>query len=285
MVLELRMPHKPFTKEVVDTIIISDVHFGSELSLSTTLRLALERFSFKRLILNGDIFEHLNFEPRISMRPINQIGYERKNRLNKNQFELIKEILALGKKSCEVVWIEGNHDDGLNAIFSSLMGVTVLQEYMWDYGGKHHLALHGDQFDHFLQTNPFISYVATLVYEFIQSFGEPTKRFCWFLKRTTKKYNRAISSVGDNAIRYARSKGADYVFCGHTHYAEQRLEDDVRYYNSGSWTEAPCHLITIGEKGVQIHAFSEHGEWEHTLSPADGTTDWYLAKTALAGKK
>ena len=48
------------TKEKIDTLILSDIHFGSELCNAELLLEILSRFNFKRLILNGDIFDHLN---------------------------------------------------------------------------------------------------------------------------------------------------------------------------------------------------------------------------------
>ena len=50
------------TKEKIDTLILSDIHFGSELCNAELLLEVLSRFKFKRLILNGDIFDHLNLE-------------------------------------------------------------------------------------------------------------------------------------------------------------------------------------------------------------------------------
>jgi UDP-2,3-diacylglucosamine pyrophosphatase LpxH len=49
-------------KEKIDTLILSDIHFGSELCNADLLFEVLSKFKFSRLILNGDIFDHLNLE-------------------------------------------------------------------------------------------------------------------------------------------------------------------------------------------------------------------------------
>jgi UDP-2,3-diacylglucosamine pyrophosphatase LpxH len=48
--------------EKIDTLILSDIHFGSELCNAELLFEVMSKFKFRRLILNGDIFDHLNLE-------------------------------------------------------------------------------------------------------------------------------------------------------------------------------------------------------------------------------
>ncbi|MFN4917762.1 MAG: hypothetical protein ACK5HH_09960, partial [Ignavibacteria bacterium] len=45
--------------EEVDTLIVSDIHLGSEVSRSKQLLDVIKQFQFKRLILNGDVFDDL----------------------------------------------------------------------------------------------------------------------------------------------------------------------------------------------------------------------------------
>ena len=40
---------------------------------------------------------------------------------------------------------------------SHLVGVRVYEEYIWNYGGKKHLAVHGHQFDRFIVNNLLLS--------------------------------------------------------------------------------------------------------------------------------
>jgi len=99
-------------KEKIDTMIISDLHLGAHSSKAKELVVILLSYDFKRLILNGDIFDDFNFR-----------------RLNSEQWKILSIFRRLSKK-CEVVWISGNHDgDALN--LSRLIGVKVFRQYIW----------------------------------------------------------------------------------------------------------------------------------------------------------
>ena len=128
------------TKEKIDTLILSDIHFGSELCNAELLFEVMSKFKFRRLILNGDIFDHLNLEFEEKTRHLRDGEPPRvkKHRLKKSHLKALSFISGLSKpeNDCEVVWIEGNHDEGISYIFSSLIGATVYNEYMWEYAGK-----------------------------------------------------------------------------------------------------------------------------------------------------
>ena len=53
---------EPEIFEEVDTIIVSDIHLGSEVSRSKQLLDTISHFDYKQLILNGDVFDDLNFK-------------------------------------------------------------------------------------------------------------------------------------------------------------------------------------------------------------------------------
>ena len=85
-------------KILVNTIVISDIHLGSEVARPQAVRDMLNIYDFNRLILLGDIFDDLNF-----------------TRLKKEHWGLLSDIRKLSnpKHMIEVIWVEGNHDEGL----------------------------------------------------------------------------------------------------------------------------------------------------------------------------
>src|SRR5690242_21837362 len=105
----------------IDALIISDVHLGSEISRARDALRLLKSTSFRRLILLGDIFCDLNFR-----------------RLKKQHWQFLSHIRKLSnpKRQVEVVWVEGNHDQGLSEVMSHLVGVKVHQEYQWSFRGR-----------------------------------------------------------------------------------------------------------------------------------------------------
>src|SRR3974390_654649 len=93
-----------------DTVILSDLHLGSESARAEEALETLQSMSFRRLILLGDIFADLNFR-----------------RLKKEHWRFLSYIRKLSnpKRGVEVVWVEGNHDLGLTEVMSHLVGVPA----------------------------------------------------------------------------------------------------------------------------------------------------------------
>jgi UDP-2,3-diacylglucosamine pyrophosphatase LpxH len=177
--------------------------------------------------------------------------------LKKNHLRALSLISGLSKpeNDCEVVWIEGNHDEGISYLFSSLIGATVYNEYMWNFAGKRCLAIHGDQFDEFYKDHVNLVEWGTWAYQVLQSLGPNAYPLCLYLKNNSKHYLRAINIVAEGAARYAEKKGADFVFCGHTHHAEHRKIGKINYYNSGTLQADIVTCVTLSEQGVRIHSF------------------------------
>jgi UDP-2,3-diacylglucosamine pyrophosphatase LpxH len=230
---------------LVDTLILSDVHLGSEVSHARAAVRMLEGQSFRRLILLGDIFSDLNFR-RLKKEHWQFLGYIRK--------------LSNPKRGVEVVWVEGNHDAGLTNVMSHLVGVKVYEEYEWEFADRRHIAIHGHQFDRFAVNNLLLSSVGTLIHLQLQKLDFKGKTFSRFLDRLNARWLRLSAKVASGAILHARTRQADRVFCGHTHQAEFIERDGVAYYNSGSWTDFPPTYLTIDSGGVRIHEYHEQSE-------------------------
>jgi UDP-2,3-diacylglucosamine pyrophosphatase LpxH len=227
---------------VYDTLILSDLHLGSEISRAEQATRMLRENRLRRLILLGDIFSDLNF-----------------GRLTKPHWKFLSYIRKLSnpKRGIEVVWVEGNHDCGLSDVMSHLVGVKVYQEYEWEFEGRRHIAIHGHQFDRFAVNNLLFSSLATLFHLQLQKFDFKGKAFSRFLDRLGARWLRLSSKVASGAILHARLHHADRVFCGHTHQALHVERDGVAYYNSGSWTDFSPTYLTIDSEGVQIHEYRE----------------------------
>jgi len=223
-----------------DTVIISDLHLGSEISRAGEALEFLQSVQFKRLILLGDIFADLNF-----------------SRLTKEHWKFLGHIRKLSnpKNDVEVVWVEGNHDHGLTEVMSHLVGVPVYQEYAWQYGGKRHLAIHGHQFDSFAVRNQLLSKIGQLIYLQLQKIDSRNKKFARYLDRLNTRSLRLSEQVANGALSYAKPGKAERIFCGHTHAPLARVRDGVEYYNSGAWVDQRCTYVTVGTEGVDIHEY------------------------------
>ena len=225
-----------------DTLILSDLHLGSEISRAEQATRMLRENRFRRLILLGDIFSDLNF-----------------GRLTKPHWKFLSYIRKLSnpKRGVEVVWVEGNHDRGLSEVMSHLVGVRVYQEYEWEFEGHRHLAIHGHQFDRFAVNNLLLSSLGTFLHLQLQKLDFKGKAFSRFLDRQGAHWLRLSSKVSSGALQHARLREVDRVFCGHTHKAGTIHREGVSYYNSGSWADFPPTYVTVASEGVRIHEYRE----------------------------
>ena len=226
---------------VYNTLILSDLHLGSETSHAQEATTLLKATRFRRLILLGDIFADLNFA-----------------RLTKDHWKFLGHIRKLSnpKRGIEVVWVEGNHDHGLANIMSHLVGVRVYQHYEWEFRGLRHIAIHGHQFDGFQVNRVRLSQWGTSLYLQLQKLDFKSKPIARMIDRLNTRWLRMSPKVASGAIAFAKHHEAQRIFCGHTHEALHAEKDGVSYYNSGGWVDSRLTYLTIDETGVQIHDFN-----------------------------
>ena len=226
---------------VYDTLILSDLHLGAEVSRAREATCVLKETLFRRLILLGDIFSDLNF-----------------SRLTGNHWKFLSYIRKLSnpKRKTEVVWVEGNHDHGLSKVMSHLVGIPVYQRYVWTYLGKRHLAIHGHQFDRWTCSNLFISRIGVWIYEELQKIEPGPKPVSRLLDRLNTRFLSLSAKVSSGALHYAKVGNIDKIFCGHTHQPMHRHKDGIDYFNTGAWIDATPTYITVGEEGAVIREYN-----------------------------
>lgn len=247
---------------VADTLIISDLHLGSEVSRAREALHLLRTASFRRLILLGDIFCDMNFR-----------------RLQKHHWRFLSEIRKLSnpKRETEVVWVEGNHDRGLSEVMSHLVGVRVYEQYEWEYSGRRFLAVHGHQFDRFLVNNALLSSIGEWIYLHMQRFDSNSIWLSRFLDRQNTRWLRLTPNVCKGAISFARERGAEVVVCGHTHEAMQAEHNGIRYLNSGCWIASyPPTYVAFSESGISLCEFP----WQEAVE-SDDDTDYGVDEVAF----
>jgi UDP-2,3-diacylglucosamine pyrophosphatase LpxH len=224
-------------EQVLDTLILSDVHLGSEVSRAREATALLADTNFRRLVLLGDIFSDLNFR-----------------RLTSDHWKFLSRIRKLSnpKRKVEVVWVEGNHDQGLSQFMSHLVGVPVYQRYVWEFEGKRHVAVHGHQFDCICRKNEWLGRVGERIFYEVQKLDRGSKRLSRFIDRVNTRWLRMEVRVAEGAFLYARAGRVDRIFCGHTHVATHQSRHGIDYYNSGSWVNSNPTYLAIDEEGVRI---------------------------------
>jgi UDP-2,3-diacylglucosamine pyrophosphatase LpxH len=233
-----------------DLLVLSDLHLGSEVSRAQEALDLLESVKFRRLILLGDIFCDLNFR-----------------RLKKEHWHFLSYIRKLSnpKRNAQVIWVEGNHDYGLSNVMSHLVGIPVYREYAWVDSSGLNIAIHGHQFDSFvIRNHRFLNGIAGWLYLFIQKFKSRGIFVAQWLDKLNTQWQRLTPMVADGAIAYAGSRGANRIFCGHTHAAVVIERNGISYYNTGSWTQDRCTYVTVLGQEVLINEHIRRIDDSHT---------------------
>jgi len=219
-----------------DCLVISDLHLGSDVCqaklLEEFLIWAVDHCDV--LVINGDVFDDLNFK-----------------RLTKRHFACLKVIRRNSDRDdFRLVWVRGNHDGPID-IISHIVGVEILDEYVYDNQQVRLLILHGDQFDTFTTAYPWLTEVACGIFYYIQKWM-PHRAARW-IRRISKRWQRNSQLIERRAVDYARGRGFGYVTCGHTHLPLVAWHDDLIYINSGTWTEfAPCPFVAVIGNEVRL---------------------------------
>jgi UDP-2,3-diacylglucosamine pyrophosphatase LpxH len=238
---------------MLDAIILSDIHLGSDNCQAKRVCRLLERVQegempTVRLILNGDVFDSIDFR-----------------RLNKSHWKVLSLIRKLSDH-VDVTWLCGNHD-GSAEIVSHLLGVTVRDDYVLESGDQRILILHGHVFDEFIDNHPVLTWLADTFYHVLQ-WIDRSHYFAKLAKRGSKTFLRCAQKIEERALEAAKRRHCTSVCCGHTHVAAAHTDGPIGYYNSGCWTELPCSYLTVKEGVIRLHEFeaeAPHVEEETAL--------------------
>jgi UDP-2,3-diacylglucosamine pyrophosphatase LpxH len=222
---------------VIDTVIVSDVHLGSSLSLTREFLECLQSLNFKRLILNGDMFDDLNFD-----------------RLKRDHWEVLSYLRKLSnpKHGVEVVWVIGNHDPKLSLLLGHLVGFEVRDRFEWQAGDLRCVALHGHQFDPSFHLMGFIFPFISRLFQHVLRINVLNGWIVRRLDSITANMQGLSNNVAAGAILWARQHSYDVICCGHTHKSLANTGSGISYYNSGSWVKESGSGTYIAFEGKHI---------------------------------
>ncbi|MFC1497314.1 metallophosphoesterase [Verrucomicrobiota bacterium] len=213
----------------MNAIVISDLHIGSKYSLcGEFIDFAGKIPSEYAIVLNGDV---VNYNHRCMTR------------------QHMEALDLLRKESLRrpVVWIRGNHDrnympeDPEKIEFKSCFNIN----------GKLFVS-HG----HSYEDRGLLSQTFVMIFYFFYNMrirmGAPSMHVAFYAKRFPRLYRAFRRRVMENAVEHAGENNVKAVACGHTHYAEECMFNDIRYINTGSWTEKPIHYLSVNESEMEL---------------------------------
>jgi UDP-2,3-diacylglucosamine pyrophosphatase LpxH len=228
-------------------IFISDTHLGTRGCKAEFLLEFLRKNTCERLYLVGDIIDGWRLQ--------------RSWYWNDAHNEIVREVLRKAHDGVKVIYVPGNHDEGLrDYIGLNLGGIDVAMEAVHETAdGKRLLVIHGDHFDGVVAYAKWLAhlgdwaYTAALsandmLYAVRRRAGLPYWSLSAYLKHKVKNAIEYITKYESAVARSARERGFDGVVCGHIHNAEIKEVDGILYCNDGDWVES-CTALTEDSSG------------------------------------
>ena len=243
------------------TIVLSDIHLGSEHSRTEEVTNFLKHVNCDRLILNGDIIDGWQL----------QKSGRRWKQQHTDFFKVLMKMME--KQGTEIVYIRGNHDDFLdNLVPFTFSNLSVVKDYILNTHGKRYLVTHGDIFDTVTTNMRWLAMLGDMGYTFLlwlnriynqrrEKAGKPYFSLSQHVKHKVKSAVSYISDFEKELVKLAEAKKLDGIICGHIHQAANVWYGNIHYLNSGDWVESLTALVE-----------NEQGEWNIVSYNREGYT-------------
>ena len=209
---------------------LSDIHLGSPICQADLTLEILEKENYDTLVICGDLLDSYNI-----------------HRLCKKQWKVLSTLRKISKnKKC--IFIKGNHDKDLETI-SVLLGFEFVDEYNELVGKKRILFTHGDKFDFFITSKPFLTELASGIYYVLQKIDKKQK-LTRKLKTKIKTWHGAAHDLTVRIAQYCYNNKYDAVCFGHTHVPKQYYVGGIECVNLGSQCDLPITYAIIDSNGT-----------------------------------
>lgn len=237
-------------------IFISDIHLGTRAAQAAQLLEFLRSYEADTIYLLGDIVDFW----RVRRGP----------HWPQTHNDVVQKLLRKARKGTRIVYIPGNHDDGLREFCGgSFGGIEVVRSCVHKTAdGRRLLLLHGDEFDVVVRYARWLALIGDHSYELALKCNAPLnwgRRHLglgyWSLSQYLKlRVKQAVSFIGEfeNALAdEARRRRVDGVVCGHIHHAADRMISGIRYLNCGDWVESCTALVEDPDGTIRIVRWHE----------------------------
>jgi UDP-2,3-diacylglucosamine pyrophosphatase LpxH len=235
------------TERSYRALFISDVHLGTRASQADMLLDFLKYTEAETIYLVGDIVDFWRIK-RGAVWP-------------QAHNDVLQKILRKVRKGTRVVYIPGNHDEGIRDYAGTHFGGIEIerQALHTTADGRRFVVLHGDEYDVVVRYARWLAFLGDRGYEFALWLNWPlnfVRRHLglgyWSLSAYLKhRVKTAVSFIGEfekALAEEARRQQVDGIICGHIHHAASRDIGGVHYINTGDWVES-CTAVGETETG------------------------------------
>lgn len=229
------------------TLFISDVHLGTRNCQAEMLVEFLREHDAETIYLVGDIVDFW----RIKRGAIWPQAHN----------DVLQKLLRKVRKGAKVIFIPGNHDEGLRDYCGTQFGgIRIEYDAVHETAdNRRYLVTHGDQFDVVVRYARWLALLGDRGYHLAMLANLPLnfvrRRLglgYWSLSAYLKhRVKSAVNFIGDfekSLSDEAKRRNVEGVICGHIHHAASKYFGDVHYVNTGDWVES-CTAIVETETG------------------------------------
>ena len=216
-------------------VIISDTHIGTRFYRSEELLAFLKSETYDEIVLAGDIIDFIKI-------PV----------FTERCLQILKQI----SKSKKIVYVVGNHDEGLMGVVGkSIMGIDFVKRYDFEENGRKFRIEHGDVYDKgALHNKIFVKFLSVIqnMLEFAFNFDFTT----WWTEIQIKKHKlRSIIHI----LRHHPK--VDVFIMGHTHIPEALIwvdeDQNIKtYINAGDWVTHQTY-VTVTDGVARLRKFQD----------------------------
>jgi len=229
-------------------LFISDVHLGTRGCQAQMLIDFLREHDADTIYLVGDIVDFWRIKRGV-------IWPQTHN-------DVLQKLLRKVRKGAKVIFIPGNHDEGLRDYCGTQFGgIHIARDAVHETAdGRRYLVIHGDEFDVVVRYARWLAFLGDRGYQLALWFNWPLnfvrRRLglgYWSLSAYLKnRVKTAVNFIGDfekSLSDEAKRRDVGGVICGHIHHAASKSIDGVHYVNTGDWVES-CTAIVEGDDGT-----------------------------------
>ena len=241
---------------IYKTIFISDLHLGTENSKVKEVMHFLRNTRCERLVLNGDIIDGWQLK--------------RGSLWTSEHTKFLRFILKrIEKKTLDVIYLRGNHDDILGRFLPMQFGsLSIVEDFVHESKSGRYLVLHGDVFDTITKNFVFLAHLGDWGYKFLMSLNRWYNKYrAWrgkeyyslskAIKAKVKAAVNFVSSFEEKITKLAQAKECTGVICGHIHTPDNKKIGGLHYLNSGDWVESLSAIVEHSNGRMQLVCFRD----------------------------
>jgi UDP-2,3-diacylglucosamine pyrophosphatase LpxH len=233
------------------TIFISDVHLGMRNCQAGALLDFLRENDAETYYLVGDIVDFWKFK--------------RGPHWPQSHNDVLQKLLRKSRKGSRIIFIPGNHDDGLRDYCGMNFGsIEIRRDAIHEAAnGRRYLVLHGDEFDVVVRYARWLAFLGDRSYDVALAVNVPLNfarkvlglghwSLAQFLKLKVKTAVKYMGEYEEALSHEARRRDADGLICGHIHHANECVLSGIHYLNCGDWVESCTAIAEHADGRMEI---------------------------------